>query len=328
MSKLFLFNFKTVKNVLKLNVFNSTNMRKMIFNRNQTLSALFFGILILLWSCGGSGTSSETASNQGDEFESAQSEVAEQIDKVVHELPPPSEVPLLLQQVGADFNSAVTNDISKVGSYQTNEKAALNLGIFATDVGYYASYEQVQDALKYMEGCQNLADYLGIASSFDVNLLRRFEQNIGNRDSLAVLVNEAMEQAEAQLENNDRTTIAALALAGSYIEGLYISTQVVKNYPDDLPPDVRNLVLEPLMRLIADQQRPLLDLIGVLNSIEHDDIVDNMSREMGALRFHFDEIGDFEAKITADPASVVLDQGLLKGVTDEVERIRAEIISV
>ncbi len=300
----------------------------MIFNRNQSFNALILGTLILLWSCGGSGSGETSKASENDEFKSAQIEVAEQIDRVVHELPPPSEVPLLLQSVGADFNSQVTNDISKVGSYQTNEKAALNLGIFATDVGYYASYEQVQDALKYMEGCQNLADYLGIASSFDVNLLRRFEQNIGNRDSLAVLVNEAMEQAEVQLENTDRTTIAALALAGSYIEGLYISTQVIKNYPNDLPPDVRNLVLEPLMRLVAGQQRPLLDLIGVLNSIDHDDVVAEMAREMGALRFHFDEIGDFEAKISKDAAHVILNEGLLKGVTDEVERIRTEITSV
>lgn len=298
----------------------------MIFNRNQIYNAFLLAVLIFVWSCGGSGSNSSSEATTSDEFQSAQAEVTEQIDKVIHELPPPSEVPLLLQQVGADFNSAVTNDIAKVEVYQSNDKAALNLGIFATDVGYYASYEQVQDALKYMEGCQKLADFLGISSSFDVNLLRRFEQNIGNRDSLAVLVNEAMKQAEAQLENNDRTKIAALALAGSYIEGLYISTQVIKNYPTDLPPDVRNLVLEPLMRLVADQQRPLIDLLGVLKSIEKDEVVENMEMEMDALRFYFDEIGDFEAKVREDPAHVVLDEGLLKGVTDEVERIRGEIV--
>ena len=123
----------------------------MIFNRNETYNALILGTLIFLWSCGGSGSSETSTNTQNDEFESAQAEVSEQIDRVVHELPPPSEVPLLLQQVGADFNSAVANDVSKVKSYQTNEKAALNLGIYATDVGYFASYEQVQDALKYME---------------------------------------------------------------------------------------------------------------------------------------------------------------------------------
>lgn len=300
----------------------------MIFNQNHNFYTIAFSFAIFLWSCGGSGSEQTSTATDNSEFESAQADVSEQIDKIVHELPPPSEVPLLLQQVGADFNSTVTNDITQVETYQTNEKAALNLGVYATDVGYYASYEQVQNALKYMEGCQNLADYLGIASSFDVNLLRRFEQNIGNRDSLAVLVNEAMEQAEVQLQNNDRTTIAALALTGSYIEGLYISTQVVKNYPKDLPPDVRNLVLEPLIRLIADQYIPLLDLIGVLNSIEHDEVVDTMLREMGALRFHFDEIGDIEAKISEDAAHVILNEGLLEGVTDEVARIRSEVIKV
>ncbi|MEQ9423418.1 MAG: hypothetical protein RJQ09_03290 [Cyclobacteriaceae bacterium] len=300
----------------------------MKLNLYQTLNALVLGLSVLLWSCGGGSESSDSGEgSESSEFDSAQDQVNQEIDRVVHELPPPTEVPLLLQQVGADFNSKVANDIDKVDGYQSNDKAALNLGVYATDVGYFASYEQVQDALKYMDGCQKLADYLGIASAFDVSLLRRFEQNIGNRDSLAVLVNQAMVQAEEQLESNSRTKIAALALAGSYIEGLYISTQVIKNYPTDLPPEARNLVLEPLIRLVADQQKPLLDLIGVLKNIEQDEIVENMEVEMGVLRFYYDEIGDIEKKISEDAAHVVLDEGLLKDITNEIARIREQIIS-
>ena len=294
--------------------------------RYQMFNALFLGVLVFLWSCGGS-TQTESTESDASEFQSAQSQINEQIDRVVHELPPPTEVPLLLQQVGADFNNALPNDISLVDAYHTNDKAALNLGVYASDVGYFASYEQVQDALRYMDGCQKLADYLGISSAFDVNLLRRFEQNMGNRDSLAVLVNEAMAQAEEQLENNNRTKIAALALAGSYIEGLYISTQVIKTYPTDLPPEARNLVLEPLLRIVASQQKPLLDLIAVLKSIEQDEVVEDMEVEMGVLRFYFDEIGDIEAKISSDPIHVVLDEGLLKDITNEIERIRKTIVS-
>ena len=303
----------------------------MILSQNQVCTAIIVGTLMHLWSCGSSGTN-ETSDTSDSEFESAQdsarSDVVEQIDKVLHELPPPSEIPILLEEVGAEFNSAFTHDISKGSSYETNDKAALNLGIYATDAGYYASYGQIQNALRYMEGCQILAENLGISSAFDMDLLRRFEQNTNDLDTLASLVNEAMEEAEVELENNDRTTVAALALVGSYIEGLYISTQVIENYPKDIPNEERNLVLEPVIHLIADLEPALIDLIAVLNSIERDEIVENILIEMGALRFYYQEIGDLKEKLEEDPAHVVLEGGYLKDVTEEVQRIRDDIISV
>lgn len=305
----------------------------MIFSKHQIFTVLILGFVTLLWSCGSSGTSETSDGSGSNEFGSAldgvdeRSEVVEQIDKVLHELPPPSEIPLLLQRAGVGYNDVFTHDISKVGSYQTNDKAALNLGIYATDAGYYGSYDQIQEALKYIEGCQSLADNLGIGSAFNLRFLERFERNVGNRDSLANLINEAMEKAEIDLEKNDRTTIAALVLVGSYIEGLYISTQAIKNYPKDVSNEERNLVLEPIVLLIADLEPALLDLISVLNSIDRDEVVEEIMIEMGALRFYYQEIDDLKAKIEEDPVHVILDEGHLKDVTDEVERIRNDIIS-
>ena len=75
----------------------------------------------------------------------------------MEDLPPPSEVPLLLMQAGADFNLNAINDISaeKINAYQQSEaKAALNLGVYATDIGYLTSYEKSEMALDYMGECQ------------------------------------------------------------------------------------------------------------------------------------------------------------------------------
>ena len=91
-------------------------------------------------------------------------------------------------------------------------------------------------------------------------------------------------------------------------------------------PDARNLVLEPLLRVVAGQQKPLLDLIAVLKSIPQDEVVESMEVEMGVLRFYFDEIGDIESKISTDPVHVVLDRGLLKDITNEIARIRKTIV--
>ena len=294
--------------------------------------ALFLAFLTFLWACGGGNTtkSEEGGSSEMEstsEITEEEAQVVEQIDRVIHDLPPPSDIPMTLSKIGAEFKSDYTHDISRVDSYETNVTAALNLGIYATDAGYYLSYDQVQDALQYVEGCQTLADKLGIGKSFDFEFIKRFEGNLGNRDSLAVLLNEAMENSEVELENANRAPTAALALVGSYVEGLHIAMQVLENYPKDLPSEERNVTLEPLLLLVHNMQPALLDLIGVLNSIERDELVEEIYAEMGVLRFNFDEIGNLEDRIREDPAHEVIDEGVLKNMTEEVDRIRNDIIN-
>ena len=54
-----------------------------------------------------------------------------------------------------------------------------------------------------------------------------------------------------------------LVLAGSFIEGLYLAIEVIETYPKDvLDADTRNLILEPLVKVVLDQEKPLLDVIG------------------------------------------------------------------
>ena len=74
--------------------------------------------------------------------------------------------------------------------------------------------------------------------------MSRFEENLGNRDSLATLLNDALVLAESRLENDDRLNSAALVLAGAFVEGLYLSTMVVETYPDDLlPEESKNIMM-------------------------------------------------------------------------------------
>lgn len=261
------------------------------------------------------------------EFSAAEKELISGIDKVIHDLPAPSEVPFTLEATGADFRVDFVNDLSKVDQYLTsNDKSALNLGVYATDIGYFSSYNQSQEALKYMEACQKLADKIGVSSAFDIKLMSRFEQNIGNNDSLATLVNDAMRIAEEKLEEADRLTMTALVLSGSFIEGLYISTKVIEDYPkDQLSEENRNIILEPLMRIVLDQKMALLDLISVLKHIEQDETITYLIVEMNVLRYQYDELLDLVDKINSNTGGVVLHQHDLRDITAEIKRIRKDI---
>ncbi|MEQ6122290.1 hypothetical protein [Reichenbachiella sp. MALMAid0571] len=301
----------------------------MIINLKQTKTYFSLAVTALfLYSCGDSGKKN-AASEKAAAFDKAETKVIDEIDKVVHELPPPSEVPYMLQATGADFNPALPNSLENAGKYQNSmDKSALNLGGYATDIGYLTSNDKTQEALKYMEVCQKLADKVGISSAFDLDMMERFEKNLGNKDSLSNLINIAITMAEDKLEDSDKLNMVAMILSGSYIEGLYLSVMVIDTYPEDLlTEESRNLILEPLMRVIIEQEKSLIDIIALLKDIEQDEIIANIIAEFSILRILYDDdVAAISEKISGNDSKFVLKKEMLVDVISEVKRIRADMI--
>lgn len=271
------------------------------------------------------GDDKKTQNNEAaDAFSKAKSEVAENIDRVLHDIPSPSEIPFLLQSTGAEFNPDLLSNISRANEYETSiDKAALNLGIYATNVGYLASYEQVQLALNYMEGCQSLAEIIGVASSFDLSLLSRFEENLGKRDSLAGLLDEGMKMAQQRLGDDDRLNTAGLVLAGSFIEGLYLAVMIVETYPED---KTNHKNLEPLIEIILNQKQPLLDLIDLMEDLPVDNMIDQIIGELKVLKFIYeDQLNLLDEKLSSGDTEYRLSKGDVSSITYELKRIRNKI---
>ena len=311
---------KTLK--LKLIKPNKQEMKLKLY----TLSNLLL-IALIISSCGGG---SKKGSKAGDvEFSSEEEKLVAEIDKVIKDLPPPSEVPYTLQAAAADFNEDLINDLSRLSAYQSNEdKAALNLGIYATDMGYLTSYNQVQKTLDYLEGCQKLAETLGISAIFDAQLVATFQDNLNNTDTLSSMLDEAIAQASVNLQRAERLNIGALVLTGSFIEGLYLAVKVIETYPTDVLDEAnRNLILEPLVRIVLDQEQPLIDIIKLLKDIPHDDTILRMMSELNILKLLYDgDLADVEKKISENTGDFVLTQDMLLDITTEVKRIRGEIV--
>ncbi|MEO9804685.1 MAG: hypothetical protein ABJF04_15620 [Reichenbachiella sp.] len=300
-----------------------------MINYKQTIN-LCFAIALTVFICSCGGNSKKVAAEiEAEAFEEAENQLIEEIDKVVHDMPPPSEVPYLLQATGSDFNGDLINSLDNVAKYENStDKAAMNLGAFATDIGYLSSYDQVQDALKYMEACQKLADQIGIASAFELELMERFEKNLGNRDSLANLINYAMDVAEEKLEATDRLQTIALVLSGSYIEGLYLSVMVIDTYPEDLLPEAsRNLILEPLVKIIIDQKEPLNDVVRLLKDLKSDETIAEVVAEFDILRVLYQEdLAEIDKKIAEGDPNFTLNRDMLVDIISEVKRIRSEMV--
>ena len=86
------------------------------------------------------------------------------------------------------------------------------------------------------------------------------EQNRNDRDSLLNIISETYWNVDAYLKENGRDNISALMIAGGWVEGLYIATQVSKTH--DTP---------ELRQRIAEQKLSLGELISLMNTYRADD---------------------------------------------------------
>lgn len=298
----------------------------MKFNQLK-LASLALSAAVLMTSCSGGG-SQEQSSEASSEFEAAKAQVAADVSKVLKDLPPPSEVPYLLLNAGAEFDANIINSLERMESYQTSEaKAALNLGVYATDIGYLTSYEKSELALDYMGECQKLAAPVGVSGAIDYGMISRFESNMENKDSLANIINEVMQKSGERLSELDELNSAALLLAGSWIEGVYISSTIVNTYPDDLPEESRTLILEPLVKIVIDQKVSLADLLQVMNDVPETADVTSMIADLEKVKAIYDgELAEVEQQIADNTGDFVLTPSTLDNLSAEVARIRSSIV--
>lgn len=272
------------------------------------------------------GSSSSDKDKNAKEFTEADQNLKQQIEEVVYNIPSPSEIPYLLQATGAEFNQSLLSDRSKVDQYAARtDKAALNLGVYAADIGYLSSYDKSQEAIDYLGACKTLADNLNIIGSFDVEVLKKFESNISNKDSLTHLLDQTIQKTEGFLKDDNRNKLSSLIVTGSFIEGLYISTGVVKSYPRNiLPDDKRNLVLTPLMRVILEQKKSVAELVKMLSAVEQTEPVAAIVAELINLEKAYNAL-NIEEQIKNNRADLVLTDKNLEEITNTVEKLRKGI---
>ena len=201
-------------------------MTKKYFNlKNQVFTLSVLAVLAV--SCGGEEPTLDQIENPIEEKDPNSTQLME-IDGKVFSIPSPIQTAMLIKNAGTNYNKDILNAPSKVTNYSTSFKKAINLGIYGADLGYVTMYDQTQDAISFLTAVKSIADDLGVSNAFDLELVERFEKNIGNQDSLLVLVSDAYKSSDRYLKGNQQNDIGGLILAGGWIESLYFATSTAK----------------------------------------------------------------------------------------------------
>ena len=185
--------------------------------------------------------------------------------RVFYSLPSPLETAILIKSAGASYDASLLNPVSNASKYDTNLEMALNLGIYSTNLSYASLFDQSQATLDYINAAKKMADGLSILEAIDEATVKRLEENINNRDVIIDIISETLLNSNSFLEDKGLQGISAIILVGGWVEGLYISTNLVKPNAD--------LKTDKLVERIVDQK---LTIDIVLNLLENNK--DNIDR--------------------------------------------------
>ena len=221
-------------------------------------------------------------------------------NKVLSTVPLPLEAAEIFKTEGVIYDKNYLNAVENVNSYTTSTQKALNFGIYGVDLSYATIFDQTQACMLYINCSKKLAEELGLTNVFDVATIERIENNIETKDSVLFIAEQSYRQADAYLKTTQQEELAALVLAGGWIEGLYLGTRQSAK-------DIDNSVIK---QKINAQKQSLVELINLLESFKSDNIA-NLNNQLKQL----------------DEVFMIKNQEDFINIADKVTKIRNQIIN-
>ena len=212
----------------------------------------------------------------------------------------------LIEENEIEYDPQFLNDPNSVSKYSIEFYKAVNLGIYGSDLSIANSFDQTQESMVFLKCVNSLAVNIGVNNAFDQVMFDRMEANRENKDSTLEIITNAFKKADQILKINNRPATSAVILAGSWIEGMYVSCQMAQT--------INN---EKIIKTIIDQNESLKNLIIMLDASNLAPETEYIVTDLKSIR---------EAFIVAE-ANTVHDLETIKTINERVTALRTKLIS-
>ena len=197
-------------------------------------------------------------------------------------LPTSYEITNLIYEAGAGYILSLSNDAQKASDYITQSDKALNLGIYGADLCYASTYMMKQRVLNYLEATKILIDELGINTKFNLNYAERVENNLNDRDSIIQIVEASFFDTWDHMVSNEQDILARLMVSGSWIEGMYITTNIAKSSRDNTT----------FLEILATQSGSLNKLVSLLEPVQDTSDISMIYQNLVEIQGIYEGIGE------------------------------------
>jgi len=271
--------------------------------------SFFLIAALFLASCG--QRPSENLEVDMDDTEAGELQISsETMTDIIQNIASPIEVAALINSMNIPFSTSYLADPENLSTSTTSFEMAYSLGALSADLGYLNMYEKTGTAVNYLSSINRLADALQIGQFFDFATIKRLATTSSDLDSLMYISVRSFNNMDDYLRETDRSNLSALMIAGVWMEGLYLATQVaVQNTNEDLT------------TMIGEQKTILNDLLLILNNYKNEEVIAGYIEDFKAL----DEIYA-NVKITyekGEPETIEKD-GMLMVVQSETSHVMME----
>lgn len=154
----------------------------------------------------------------------------EEVKDVYYRFPSPDEMLNFIDREKLAFDDGLLLPVEQANSYLDSRSQAMNLGVYIADMAYITLFQRQKEAFVYFQTIYGLSDELRLSSAFDIDLMRRFEDNFKNSDSLTSLADLAMTEINSYLISYGKENTFTIISIGGFVESLYIAFHLAGGY--------------------------------------------------------------------------------------------------
>ncbi|MFP4289037.1 MAG: hypothetical protein ACLFQS_07245 [Bacteroidales bacterium] len=231
------------------------------------------------------------------------------VGEMISSIPNPVEMSSLLQKSGIVYSQELLNPVSNINNYNTNFKKALNLGVYGTDLVYMNIYDRTIATLKYLGNVRDLASDLRVEQFFDYQTLNRLSESSQSIDSVLFITNSGFDNMSDYLIKQDRSNISVLISYGTWIQSMYIASNV-----QTVPP--KSSVIH---QRIGEQKMVLDNMLLLLYTYRQDPNFQELINDLMVLKKEFEDVSI--SYVYAEPTMEEVD-----GMIVVVDNSRSEVV--
>ena len=269
----------------------------------NSLLLIFFVTVFALYSCNNAENKKSETNTEAIESTEIDSESVVIANKE-YPIPTAFEVTKMINQAGAGYIYDLCNNVENVNKYFTEKEKAINLGIYGADLSYSSTYQKKQETMLFLEASKKLIDDLNVTTAINKELVDIIEKNIDNKDTLISLITDSFYDTYEFLTNNGKDDLSVFVITGSWIEGLYIATQVTINSAENAD----------FKEVIAAQAESLNELLSIMEGHKDNEDIAKLFAKLQTLKAEFEKIGD------------IMTDEQLESIIAKAEKLRNELI--
>ncbi len=252
-----------------------------------------------------------------------------EVKEIIYSMYLPTDMAELFEKAGNNFNPELPAPVNTLPLYTDTEQMAVLLGILGVDLSYMKILDQKAMAAEYYSSIKILSGKLQIPETIFKESSKKLDQNIGNQDSLALVIESVYTDTDKFFRENGNDNLASLSLLGGWIEAMYIGVSIYEGEEGN----------RTMAHKILQQKFTLNSIYSILSNHQESLRVTSYLLMLKRLRKEFDKVeirypiegfsvDTSQKRIQTSNAQIHYDPSTLGEINRIISQMREELIKV